>query len=133
MGAQVCRPKVEGGLGIRSVLYMNQALMLKHVWRILQADTSSIWVAWVLRHRLHNKTIWTYHSSSSSWCWNKLIKLSLVLRAGLDYRVGDGRTFTYGLTFGILKVLSFVGSPRPLYHGPPFGCLVEFGHSAGFL
>ncbi|KAL0293620.1 UNVERIFIED_CONTAM: hypothetical protein Sradi_6926600 [Sesamum radiatum] len=48
--AQVCRPKVEGGLGIRRVLFMNQALMMKHLWRVLQADTSSIWVAWVLRY-----------------------------------------------------------------------------------
>ncbi|KAL0286790.1 UNVERIFIED_CONTAM: hypothetical protein Sradi_7139200 [Sesamum radiatum] len=91
--AQVCRPKMEGGLGIRSVSFMNQALMMKHVWRILQADTSSIWVAWVLRHRLHKKTIWTYCSSNSSWCWNKLIKLSLALRARLEYRVGDGHNF----------------------------------------
>ncbi|KAL0445598.1 UNVERIFIED_CONTAM: hypothetical protein Slati_1687700 [Sesamum latifolium] len=35
---QVCMPKEEGGLGIRRVLHMNQALMLKHVWRILQED-----------------------------------------------------------------------------------------------
>ncbi|KAL0386421.1 UNVERIFIED_CONTAM: hypothetical protein Slati_4603300 [Sesamum latifolium] len=49
---QVCKPKEEGGLGIRSVLHLNQALMLKHVWRILQEDPHSIWVAWVLRHRL---------------------------------------------------------------------------------
>ncbi|KAL0292831.1 UNVERIFIED_CONTAM: hypothetical protein Sradi_6970500 [Sesamum radiatum] len=92
--AQVCRPKVEGGLGIRSVLFMNQALMMKHLWRVLQADTSSIWVAWVLRYRLKKQTIWTFRSSNSSWCWNKLIKLSVALRAGLEYRVGNGHHFT---------------------------------------
>ncbi|KAL0284382.1 UNVERIFIED_CONTAM: hypothetical protein Sradi_7200000 [Sesamum radiatum] len=36
--AQVCKPTEEGGLGIRSVLLMNQALILKQVWRILQED-----------------------------------------------------------------------------------------------
>ncbi|KAL0420875.1 UNVERIFIED_CONTAM: hypothetical protein Slati_3110400 [Sesamum latifolium] len=66
--AQVCKTKEEGGLGVRSVLHMNQALMLKHVWRILQEDPRSIWVAWVLRHRLRNQTIWTYKSASASWC-----------------------------------------------------------------
>ncbi|KAL0291803.1 UNVERIFIED_CONTAM: hypothetical protein Sradi_7012500 [Sesamum radiatum] len=91
--AQVCRPKVEG-LGIRRVLFMNQALMMKHLWRVLQADTSSIWVAWVLRYRLNKQTIWTFRSSNSSWCWNKLIKLSVALRAGLEYRVGNGHRFT---------------------------------------
>ncbi|KAL0285152.1 UNVERIFIED_CONTAM: Retrovirus-related Pol polyprotein from type-2 retrotransposable element R2DM [Sesamum radiatum] len=45
----VCKSKEEGGLGLRRVLYMNQALMLKNVWRLLQEDPNSIWVAWVLR------------------------------------------------------------------------------------
>ncbi|KAL0292350.1 UNVERIFIED_CONTAM: hypothetical protein Sradi_6992200 [Sesamum radiatum] len=91
--AQVCKAKEDGGLGIRSVLHMNQALMLKHVWRILQEDPRSIWVSWVLRYRLRNQTIWTYHSASASWCWNKLVKISLLLKNGLEYRVGDGGKF----------------------------------------
>ncbi|KAL0283960.1 UNVERIFIED_CONTAM: Retrovirus-related Pol polyprotein from type-2 retrotransposable element R2DM [Sesamum radiatum] len=33
---QCCKPKEEGGLGIRSVQYINQALILKQIWRILQ-------------------------------------------------------------------------------------------------
>ncbi|KAL0439703.1 UNVERIFIED_CONTAM: putative ribonuclease H protein [Sesamum latifolium] len=73
---QVCKPKEEGGLGIRRVLHMNQALMLKHVWRILQEDPSSIWVAWVLRYRLRNQTIWTVNAASASWCWRKFGKFS---------------------------------------------------------
>ncbi|KAL0455371.1 UNVERIFIED_CONTAM: hypothetical protein Slati_0876300 [Sesamum latifolium] len=85
--------KEEGGLGVRSVLHMNQALMLKHVWQILQEDPRSIWVAWVLRHRLRNQTIWTYKSASASWCWKKLIKISSLLKEGLEYRVGDGGKF----------------------------------------
>ncbi|KAL0310456.1 UNVERIFIED_CONTAM: hypothetical protein Scaly_2926400 [Sesamum calycinum] len=39
---QICKPKDEGGLGIRSTLASNQALMLKHLWRILQNDGTSI-------------------------------------------------------------------------------------------
>ncbi|KAL0293833.1 UNVERIFIED_CONTAM: Retrovirus-related Pol polyprotein from type-2 retrotransposable element R2DM [Sesamum radiatum] len=90
---QVCRPNEEGGLGIRSVLRMNQALMLKHVWRILQEDPHSIWVAWVLRYRLTNHTIWTCNSASASWCWKKITKISSLLTEGLLYRVGDGGKF----------------------------------------
>ncbi|KAL0444647.1 UNVERIFIED_CONTAM: LINE-1 retrotransposable element O protein [Sesamum latifolium] len=90
---QVCKPKEEGGLGIRRVLHMNQALMLKHVWRILQEDPSSIWVAWVLRYRLRNQTVWTVNAASASWCWRKLVKISCLLKEGFDYRVGDGCKF----------------------------------------
>ncbi|KAL0294267.1 UNVERIFIED_CONTAM: hypothetical protein Sradi_6895600 [Sesamum radiatum] len=55
----VCKSKEEGGLGLRRVLYMNQALMLKNVWRLLQEDPNSIWVAWVLQYRLRRHSIWT--------------------------------------------------------------------------
>ncbi|KAL0281750.1 UNVERIFIED_CONTAM: hypothetical protein Sradi_7290800 [Sesamum radiatum] len=46
--AQICKPKEEGGLGIQRLSHMNLALLMKHVWRILQEDQTSIWVSWVL-------------------------------------------------------------------------------------
>ncbi|KAL0294292.1 UNVERIFIED_CONTAM: hypothetical protein Sradi_6894300 [Sesamum radiatum] len=90
---QVCKPQVQGGLGIRRVRHMNLALLLKQVWRILQEDPTSIWVAWVLRYRLRNQPLWTVNASSSSWCWRKLVKTSVLLKEGLEYRVGDGHKF----------------------------------------
>ncbi|KAL0457638.1 UNVERIFIED_CONTAM: putative ribonuclease H protein [Sesamum latifolium] len=54
---RICSPKTEGGLGIRRVLHLNQALMLKQVWRILQEDEQSIWVQWVLTYRLRTQTM----------------------------------------------------------------------------
>ncbi|KAL0293626.1 UNVERIFIED_CONTAM: putative ribonuclease H protein [Sesamum calycinum] len=69
---QICKPKEEGGLGIRSMLAMNQALMLKHLWRILQNDGTSIWVDWIQHYRLRNSTIWTFNGATGSWSWKKL-------------------------------------------------------------
>ncbi|KAL0290347.1 UNVERIFIED_CONTAM: hypothetical protein Sradi_7052100 [Sesamum radiatum] len=80
---QICRPKKEGGLGIKRVVHMNQALMLKHIWRILQEDKCSIWVSWVLRYRLKNQTLWTAKVSNAPWCWKKLVKLSVLIKPGL--------------------------------------------------
>ncbi|KAL0282293.1 UNVERIFIED_CONTAM: hypothetical protein Sradi_7265200, partial [Sesamum radiatum] len=91
--AQVCKPREQGGLGIRSVLHMNQAMMSRHVWRILQQDTRSLWVAWVLRYKLRSQSIWAPMSTSASWCWKKLVKISKLLQGGLEYRIGDGCTF----------------------------------------
>ncbi|KAL0289208.1 UNVERIFIED_CONTAM: hypothetical protein Sradi_7078100 [Sesamum radiatum] len=90
---QVCKTKEEGGLGIRRVLHVNLALIMKHVWRILQEDSNSIWVAWVLRYRLRNHPIWTVNTTSASWSWKKLVKASYLLKEGLEYRVGDGARF----------------------------------------
>ncbi|KAL0289804.1 UNVERIFIED_CONTAM: hypothetical protein Sradi_7065200 [Sesamum radiatum] len=110
---QVCRSKEEGGLGIRSIIHMNQALMLKHVWRILQEDPQSIWVSWVLRHRLRKQTIWTHNSASVPWYWKKIIKVSGLIKHGLDYRVGDGCKF---------RLWNDLWHPRgPLIHSFPRG------------
>ncbi|KAL0292748.1 UNVERIFIED_CONTAM: hypothetical protein Sradi_6975500 [Sesamum radiatum] len=111
--AQVCKPKEEGGLGIQMLRHMNLALLMKHVWRILQEDQTSIWVSWVLRYRLRNQPIWTVNISSASWSWRKLVKASILLKEGLDYRVGDGHKF---------RLWTDLWHPRgPLIHHFPRG------------
>ncbi|KAL0295048.1 UNVERIFIED_CONTAM: hypothetical protein Sradi_6854600 [Sesamum radiatum] len=89
---QVCKSKQEGGLGIQRVLHLNQALLCKQVWRLLQEDRS-IWVEWVLRHRLQKQSLWTSKTTTAPWCWKQMIKISHLLKPGLDYRVGDGSKF----------------------------------------
>ncbi|KAL0282460.1 UNVERIFIED_CONTAM: hypothetical protein Sradi_7260000 [Sesamum radiatum] len=61
---QICRPKEEGGLGFRSIMIMNQALMLKHLWKLIQPDSESIWVNWILHYRLRKTTLWTFTGST---------------------------------------------------------------------
>ncbi|KAL0357768.1 UNVERIFIED_CONTAM: CTD small phosphatase-like protein 2-B [Sesamum calycinum] len=90
---QVCRPKEEGGLGFCNILVMNQALMLKHLWKLIQNDRNSIWADWIIKHRLHKKTLWTFHGSTGSWGWKKMIKLRPFFQRGLQYKVGDGLYF----------------------------------------
>ncbi|KAL0440687.1 UNVERIFIED_CONTAM: putative ribonuclease H protein [Sesamum radiatum] len=89
---QICRPKEEGGLGFHNILVINKALMLKHLWKIVQNDRHSIWVDWILHHRLRNNSLWTFNGSTGSWGWKKIIKLRPVQR-GLIYQVGNGTTF----------------------------------------
>ncbi|KAK4384484.1 hypothetical protein Sango_3056200 [Sesamum angolense] len=91
---QICKPKAEGGLGIRSLIIMNQALILKQMWRILQNDGSSIWVDWIHRYRLRHSTLWTFNRTTGSWCWKKMLKLRPVLQRGVNYKVGDGSSFS---------------------------------------
>ncbi|KAL0285559.1 UNVERIFIED_CONTAM: putative ribonuclease H protein [Sesamum angustifolium] len=89
---QLCRPK-EGGLGFHNILVINKALMLKHLWKIVQNDRHSIWVDWILLHRLRNNSLWTFNGSTGSWGWKKMIKLRPVLQRGLIYQVLAGTTF----------------------------------------
>ncbi|KAL0439814.1 UNVERIFIED_CONTAM: hypothetical protein Slati_2464400 [Sesamum latifolium] len=72
---QVCRPVTEGGLGIRDILALNKGLMSRHLWRVIIADRSSIWVDWIIHYRLHGTSIWTVSDHSGSWGWRKLVRL----------------------------------------------------------
>ncbi|KAK4385402.1 putative ribonuclease H protein [Sesamum angolense] len=93
---QLCRPKEEGGLGFHNILVINKALMLKHLWKIVQNDRHSIWVDWILLHRLRNNSLWTFNGSTGSWGWKKMIKLSPVLQRGLIYQSFLSRALQHG-------------------------------------
>ncbi|KAL0286160.1 UNVERIFIED_CONTAM: hypothetical protein Sradi_7155400 [Sesamum radiatum] len=69
---QACRPVEEGGLGLRDLLALNRGLMSRHLWRVIMADRSSIWVDWVIHCRLRNASIWTVSDRTGSWSCRKL-------------------------------------------------------------
>jgi hypothetical protein len=51
----LCFPKKEGGLGLKSLKVWNQTSMLRHVWSLF-ARSGSIWVAWVKDNYLRRKS-----------------------------------------------------------------------------
>ncbi|KAL0439730.1 UNVERIFIED_CONTAM: hypothetical protein Slati_2456000 [Sesamum latifolium] len=111
----------------KSIINVIEGRMRKFLWQgssgtgyakvsWVQEDSQSIWVAWVMTHRLRTHTIWTYNSFSASWCWKKLVKISVMIKDGLEYRVGDGRKF---------KLWSDIWHPRgPLIHSFPRGSTI---------
>ncbi|CAL9233408.1 unnamed protein product, partial [Arabidopsis halleri] len=74
--SEVCAPKKEGGLGLRSLEEANKVSMLKLIWRILSAKGSSLWVDWVNRYLVRNGSFWAVKENSmcGSWIWRKLLK-----------------------------------------------------------
>ncbi|CAL1388599.1 unnamed protein product [Linum trigynum] len=67
-------PKREGGLGIRNFSLWNKACVLRHVWEIL-TNGGSLWVAWVSRYRLRQRSFWEISiSSAGTWIWRQLLK-----------------------------------------------------------
>ncbi|KAL0445489.1 UNVERIFIED_CONTAM: hypothetical protein Slati_1676800 [Sesamum latifolium] len=92
--SHVCRPKEEGGLGIRNVLALNRALMSKHLWRVITSDRNSIWVEWVTTIRLRSQSIWTVSDRVGSWSWRNLLRLRLLLLPHIEYRIGNSELFS---------------------------------------
>lgn len=92
---KVCRPKYDGGLGIRSATEMNKALLAKLGWRLLQ-DHESLW-ARVFRNKYRVKELhdvsWLVKKSHWSSTWrNMAMELREVVVSGAGWVVGDGKS-----------------------------------------
>ncbi|GJU23245.1 RNA-directed DNA polymerase, eukaryota, reverse transcriptase zinc-binding domain protein [Tanacetum coccineum] len=88
----ICMPKCQGGLGLKSLQTWNQALMTKHLWNILD-NKNSIWVRWVNMYWLKGHSIWSCVSNKQiSWCWKEVLSLRDNIRQYVKTKIGDGKT-----------------------------------------
>ena len=67
---EVCAPKSEGGLGLRSLEEANKVSMLKLIWRLLSAK-GSLWVDWVQQNLIRSGSFWAVKNNTTcgSWEW----------------------------------------------------------------
>ncbi|KAA3464145.1 reverse transcriptase [Gossypium australe] len=87
----LCRTKEKGGLGFRNMSKFNISLLAKQGWRIMtQADS--------LVARLRN---------SSSYTWKSIWAAQDVLRKGLVWRVGTGKTISINYDAWIPEATNF--------------------------
>ena len=95
---KVCRPKSDGGLGIRGSRDMNKALIAKVGWRLLQ-DTESLW-ARVIRCKyavgnIHNVS-WMAARKNGSSTWRSVaLGIREVVSKGHTWVMGNGREIKF--------------------------------------
>ncbi|GJY48856.1 RNA-directed DNA polymerase, eukaryota, reverse transcriptase zinc-binding domain protein [Tanacetum coccineum] len=53
----VCKPKEQGGLGIKNLQLWNETLLIKQLWNVI-VKKNTIWVKWVNSEILRGKSIW---------------------------------------------------------------------------
>lgn len=70
----VCKPKEDGGLGVRRLNDVNLVCSLKLVWRILSANT--LWVNWIKKYLIRKGSLWSVKETTQtgSWMWKKILK-----------------------------------------------------------
>lgn len=90
----VCRPKKEGGLGIKRVVDWNTACLARIIW-LLFRGSNSLWIACIHTWLLKSKSFWSVTANSScSWSWRRLLKLRTMFRPMIFHEVGNGgRTY----------------------------------------
>ncbi|KAG7552028.1 Reverse transcriptase domain [Arabidopsis thaliana x Arabidopsis arenosa] len=94
----VCRPKRDGGLGIRTACDMNKALLAKLGWRLLH-DQSGLW-AGVLRskYKVGDLRDQNWIVAKSNWLstWRSVgIGLREVVLNGYSWVIGDGKNILF--------------------------------------
>ncbi|GJS53892.1 putative RNA-directed DNA polymerase [Tanacetum coccineum] len=76
----ICLPKEEGGLGLRSLDVFNIALMTTHIWNIV-SNKESLWVRWIHTYKLRGRSFWDIpFKDGMSWGWLKLLQLRDIVR-----------------------------------------------------
>ncbi|GJW33357.1 putative RNA-directed DNA polymerase [Tanacetum coccineum] len=106
----MCKPKIEGGLGIKSSDSWNISLKSKHMWNII-TNKESLWVRWVNTYRLKGRSFWDIpEKEGSCWTWKKLLKFSdfiskiMIASSGLNMKckvadvIKNGRNYDFSVS-----------------------------------
>ncbi|XP_056847425.1 uncharacterized protein LOC108829696 [Raphanus sativus] len=85
----ICKPKEEGGLGIRDLKEVNVVYGLKIIWRLLSGD--SLWGKWIKSYLLKRNNFGEVKISTQggSWIWRKVLKLRHIAKEFYRVEVGN--------------------------------------------
>lgn len=93
---ECCKTKQEGGLGLCDLCEWNKASIIYQVWRLLQKDTNSIWVAWVQKTLLKNCWLWTLKTPAfASWGLKKILNAREDAAVHIQFSVGNSSSFLF--------------------------------------
>ncbi|GJT28060.1 hypothetical protein Tco_0908335 [Tanacetum coccineum] len=88
----VCRPKDQGGLGIKPLNEWNEVLLMKNIWKIVE-QKQTLWVQWVNRVKLKGRSVWDIDIDvNDSWGWKKLIELRDRIKPHIFHNIGNGKS-----------------------------------------
>ncbi|OIW19242.1 hypothetical protein TanjilG_20367 [Lupinus angustifolius] len=106
---KVCKPKKEGGLGVRSIKLLNKVAMLKLAWEMLTLNLD--WVVSGIKRSLNNNTISTRYFKSSIWVG---VKFSMEeAMSNSIWMVGNGNSINFWTDNWIgYLIVTDMGLPR---------------------
>ncbi|GJR98190.1 RNA-directed DNA polymerase, eukaryota, reverse transcriptase zinc-binding domain protein [Tanacetum coccineum] len=63
----ICRPKSKGGLGLKDLGVWNKAMIVKHLWHIIN-NKETLWVKWINTVKLKGRSVWAANEEiNDSW------------------------------------------------------------------
>jgi hypothetical protein len=86
----VCRPKNEGGLGIRNIKDLCTTCHLKLFWRFLNSD--SLWARWMRSKYLKHNNFWsTVYNSNQSNTWKHILNSRDIGKLLIERKFKNGK------------------------------------------
>nr|GEU89286.1 hypothetical protein [Tanacetum cinerariifolium] len=86
----ICLPKEEGGLGLRSLDVFNIALVTTYIWNIV-SNKESLWLRWIHTYKLRCRSFGDIpFKDGMSWGWLKLLQLWDIVRPFFWVKLGNG-------------------------------------------
>ncbi|GJV73508.1 RNA-directed DNA polymerase, eukaryota, reverse transcriptase zinc-binding domain protein [Tanacetum coccineum] len=112
----ICKPKEQGGLGIKDLELWNEVLLVKQLWNVI-LNKNTLWVKWVKFESLKGKSIWEINAqSNSSAGWKEMLKLRDKIRKHVLWKVGDGKSVNVWYdNWNTAGALSEIVSTRDMY------------------
>nr|GEV87373.1 RNA-directed DNA polymerase, eukaryota, reverse transcriptase zinc-binding domain protein [Tanacetum cinerariifolium] len=90
----VCRPKVQGGLGFKPMHKWNEVLLISQLWKLIYKN-ESLWVKCVNRVKLKGKSIWEAKiDKNDSHGWKEFIGIRDKIKPYVIFKIGDGKSIS---------------------------------------
>ncbi|XP_077237378.1 uncharacterized protein LOC143879071 [Tasmannia lanceolata] len=87
----LCKPKAEGGVGIRHLRDINQVGQMKQFWA-LASGKPSLWKDWISCKYIRSRNLWTIPMPSSpSWGFRGILQTREKMKKLVCYAIGDGK------------------------------------------
>ena len=88
----ICKPKEEGGLGIRDVKTINKSLIIQSAWNV--ATHNNPFLSAILKAKYHpHSSFWTApNNNSKSIYWSSVLQVRHHLTSNATYQIHAGNT-----------------------------------------
>ncbi|CAL1384527.1 unnamed protein product [Linum trigynum] len=92
----ICKPKSQGGLGLRSARNLNMAYMIKLAWQMLNND-SELWVQVLQGKYFKHKdgVITSMKKSNHSNLWKAIVKAMPLMKSGCCWSIRNGESTSF--------------------------------------
>lgn len=113
--SDICKPKKEGGLGIRLLEEFEMVFRLKHVWNFF-TNKDSLWIRWLKANVFHRKPFLLMEDSARlSKAVRSMVQIKDMLGDYLRCEVGNGKSamFWFDSWNDLGPLIEFVGAAGP--------------------